>query len=253
MAVPRLGPGTLDEPGTSRFDLSLLGCFALVRVDGQGDGQGDQCRGGSAQRLVALLALRAPVSRQVVAGLLWPNVPERSAQGALRAALARLARSAHMLVRASAHELSLGCGVSVDFHRAWRLASRLIDANANVDLDDAIAAMPLLTADLLPGWYDDWVIDEAERWRQLRLHGLESLAAALCDRRRFGQALTVAGAAVAADPLRESSRAAAIRVHLAEGNRSEALREFERYRHLTRRDLRTEPTERLRRLVSPSP
>jgi DNA-binding SARP family transcriptional activator len=35
-----------------------------------------------------------------------------------------------------------------------------------------------------------------------------------------------------ADPLRESAHGALIAVHLAEGNQSDALREFERYRAL---------------------
>ena len=52
------------------------------------------------------------------------------------------------------------------------------------------------------------------------------------------------------EPLRESARAAVIRVHLAEGNQSEALREFARYRTLLRAELGLEPTEQLHRLVA---
>jgi SARP family transcriptional regulator, regulator of embCAB operon len=57
-------------------------------------------------------------------------------------------------------------------------------------------------------------------------------------------------AAVRAEPLRESSRAALIRVHIAEGNPSEALREFTRYGELLGLELGIEPTERLRGLVA---
>jgi len=38
-------------------------------------------------------------------------------------------------------------------------------------------------------------------------------------------------------------------VHLAEGNQSEAVREFERYRALLHTELGLDPTPRLRRLV----
>ena len=50
--------------------------------------------------------------------------------------------------------------------------------------------------------------------------------------------------------MRESPRAALIRVHIAEGNPTEALREFARYGELLMLELGVEPTERLRELVS---
>jgi DNA-binding SARP family transcriptional activator len=103
--------------------------------------------------------------------------------------------------------------------------------------------------DLLPGWYDDWVLSEAEDWRQLRLHALEALADRLTAMGRWGEAADAAGAAVRAEPLRESANATLIKVHLAEGNQSEAVRQFERYRALLLAELGLEPTLRLRRLV----
>jgi DNA-binding SARP family transcriptional activator len=99
------------------------------------------------------------------------------------------------------------------------------------------------------GWYDDWVLSEAEDWRQLRLHALEALADRLTAIGRWGEAADAAGAAVRAEPLRESANAALIRVHLAEGNQSEAVRQFDRYRALLDAELGLEPTPRLRRLV----
>ncbi|MDP8937734.1 MAG: bacterial transcriptional activator domain-containing protein, partial [Actinomycetota bacterium] len=67
---------------------------------------------------------------------------------------------------------------------------------------------------------------------------------------RLAEAAAAALAAVRAEPLRESSRAALIRVHMAEGNQSNALGEFERYRVLLHAELGLEPTSRLTALVS---
>jgi DNA-binding SARP family transcriptional activator len=106
-----------------------------------------------------------------------------------------------------------------------------------------------LSVDLLPGWYDDWVLIEAEDWRQLRLHALEALTRRLIAAGRWGEAADAACAAVRAEPLRESAHAALIQVHLAEGNQSEAMREFTHYRGLLHRELGLEPTQRLCRLV----
>jgi DNA-binding SARP family transcriptional activator len=117
------------------------------------------------------------------------------------------------------------------------------------DADIGAGAVSELTKDLLPGWYDDWAIIAAEDWHQLRLHALEAVAARLTDADRLAEAAAAALAAVRAEPLRESARAALIRVQMAEGNQSEALGEFERYRVLLQAELGIEPTSRLRRLL----
>jgi SARP family transcriptional regulator, regulator of embCAB operon len=93
------------------------------------------------------------------------------------------------------------------------------------------------------------VLVEAEDWRQLRLHALDTLAGQLTDVGCWGLAADAARAAVRAEPLRESAHAALIRVHLAEGNQSEAVRQFTRYRALLHAELGLEPTLRLRRLI----
>jgi DNA-binding SARP family transcriptional activator len=89
-----------------------------------------------------------------------------------------------------------------------------------------------------------------EDWHQLRLHALEALVGDLTAARRYGDATTAAGAAIRADPLRESAQAALIRVHLAEGNQSEALRAFDRFSHLLQADLGLAPTPQLHELVA---
>src|SRR5262249_9511790 len=95
----------------------------------------------------------------------------------------------------------------------------------------------------LPDWPDDWLIVERERLRQLRLHALERLAERWTAQGSYGLALEAAMAAIRADPLRESAHRAAIRVHLAEGNLSEALRQFERCRAVLLEEFGVEPTE----------
>ncbi len=83
-----------------------------------------------------------------------------------------------------------------------------------------------LCDELLPEWYDDWVLLERERLRQIRLHSLEALCTRLSTLGRHGLAIEAGLAAVRAEPLRESAHRVVIRAHLAEGNASEALRQF---------------------------
>jgi SARP family transcriptional regulator, regulator of embCAB operon len=205
----------------------------------------------ASQRVLAFLAIRGGViSRAAVAGTLWPNASETHAYSNLRSALTRLERTCREILQASKLELGIAEGVAVDIRHAQALAGRLLDPAATPEQSDlSRAAVAALSCDLLPGWYDDWVLVEAEDWRQLRLHALEALADRLAADGRWGQAADAAGAAVRAEPLRESAHAALIQVHLAEGNQSEALREFTRYRTLLHAELGLEPTPRLRRLV----
>ena len=76
------------------------------------------------------------------------------------------------------------------------------------------------------------------------------MAARLTECERYSDATDAALAAITAEPLRESGYAALIRVHLAEGNQSEALSTFERYSVLLYAELGLEPTAQLRTLVA---
>ena len=86
-------------------------------------------------------------------------------------------------------------------------------------------------ADLLPGWYEDWVLFERERLQQVRLDALESpWRAARSPRATRRPALAAAREAIAIEPLLESAHAVAIQAHLLGGNRSAAVREYQEYR-----------------------
>jgi SARP family transcriptional regulator, regulator of embCAB operon len=204
----------------------------------------------ASQRLLAFLAIRGGMSRAAVAGTLWPDATETHAYSNLRATLARLERKCRNMLQASKLELGLAEGVTVDLRHAQTLARRLLDPTAIPEQSDlSPAAVVALSSDLLPGWYDDWALVEAEDWRQLRLHALEAMAGRLTAAGCWGQAADAASAAVRAEPLRESAHAALIQVHVAEGNQSEAVREFIHYRALLHAELGLEPTLRLHRLI----
>jgi DNA-binding SARP family transcriptional activator len=182
---------------------------------------------------------------------LWPVATERRASSSLRTALARLPDSAGATVSATARELGLSDKVSVDLWDSRTLAHRLLASqDSSTPSNLGPEAVSVLSATLLPDWYEEWVLIEVEEWRQLRLHALEALAQRLTAQGRYGDAAAAALAAVRAEPLRESPRAALIQVHIAEGNPSEALREFARYEELLMLELGVEPTQRLRTLMA---
>jgi len=224
------------------MSLSLLNAFEL-RCDGELVGLPV-----SAQRLLAFLALHErPLLRPYVAGTLWLDADDERAGASLRSSLWRLNRSGHRLVEATMMQLRLAPAVDVDLRRALALAKRLLEGTAtDEDLDAAEAS---LDGEVLPDWYDDWLLFERERFRQLSLHALEALSDRLVAAGRPTRALGAALAAVRGEPLRESAHRALIRVHLAEGNRAEALRQGKVCRRVLRERLGVEPSPQLDQLL----
>ncbi|MGY1640611.1 BTAD domain-containing putative transcriptional regulator [Geodermatophilus sp. SYSU D00703] len=203
------------------------------------------------QRLVAFLGLSRRPARPAVAGQLWPDVPEDRAQASLRSALWRLRRATPGLVEASGGALSLAAGVRVDVRELHCWTERALEPRTRVD--QLTLPVPPLRGDLLPGWYDDWVLLERERLRQHRMHALEAVAARFAAAGRHGAAVQAAHLAIQAEPLRESAHRTLVRVHLAEGNLAEALRAYHFFRDMLRNELGVPPTEQMTRLVQGLP
>jgi DNA-binding SARP family transcriptional activator len=127
------------------------------------------------------------------------------------------------------------------------IANRLLDSSD--DCSDIVLSHEPLCGELLPDWYEDWVLLERERLQQLRLHALDALTERLISLERYGQAVQVGLKSVQEEPLRESPHRLLVRIHLTEGNLSEAVREFGRYRELLNAELGVEPSERMSSLL----
>jgi DNA-binding SARP family transcriptional activator len=194
------------------------------------------------KHLLTLIALRRRrVERRQAAGTLWPTGDEERAAGNLRSALWRLRRAGIDVLVADKWSLMLGTDVRVDLHALEEWATRLIDGSVAVqDLTIPPSASDALN--LLPGFYDDWVLVERERIRQRILHALEALSERLSAVGRFADAIESAMLAMSAEPLRESAHRSLIKAHVAEGNLTEARRAYLAYQKLMRRELGVLPS-----------
>lgn len=222
-------------------ELGLLGAFELSL---EGDRVTLPMNG---QRVLAFLALHGrALTRSFVAGSLWLDSTDDRALGSLRSALWRLNR-AGPLVEASSDRIALAAGVEVDFTSAVARARRLLDPSC----DDCPRPGDMgMHDDLLPDWYDDWVALERERFRHLRVHALERSCERLIASGRFGEAIELGLLVARAEPLRESAHSVLIRAHLAEGNRGEALSEYDRFCALLRDELGLNPSPEMVALVA---
>jgi DNA-binding SARP family transcriptional activator len=204
-----------------RLQLHLTGGFRMVHRS-----IGVVALAPLGERLVTFLAMRGPTSRQHLAFQLWPDQPEDHSLSCLRTALWRLPRpDDDPLVQTDATTLLLANHVEVDAHMRYAEAAAWVDATE----PPAGLTLNAFTADILPGWYDDWAIIERERFRQMRLHVLERLSEWATISGRFAEAITAGLRAVEGGPLRESAHRCLVRAHLAEGNVDEAVRQVTAY------------------------
>lgn len=185
----------------------------------------------STQRLVALLALQErPLCRSLVAGTLWPEKPETRASANLRSSLWRLNGACHAsMVVCTGSSLMLSPQVSLDVADLERQGWALVNGDT-VAVADQLCHW--FSKELLPGWYDDWVIIRRDRLGQLQIHFLEALVHRLRERGEFARAIDQAMRLVAIDPFRERSHLTLIQALIDEGSWGRAQRQADQYGRL---------------------
>ncbi|MET9670264.1 BTAD domain-containing putative transcriptional regulator [Streptomyces sp. NPDC006475] len=203
-----------------------------------------------AQRLLAFLALNSDgTHRTALAEELWPDCTPFRAAANLRSALCQARRiRAVNVVDIVGPRLLLSCSINVDLHRVWE-SGRQIMAGLDplpVEWDELIAG---LSRELLPGWAEDWLIVERERWDQMRVYALESLGQQFQTAGQYLPALQAALAAMAVDPMRETAHRIVIEVHIAEGNIASAVKRYQDYRSFLERELKVAPSRQMTQLV----
>src|SRR5262249_3272786 len=168
---PRLAPHLGSRGCIVRGRVSLLGEQSIT-----GAGTGTRARSSRAVALVAFLAARAgsPQPRQRIAGLFWPDSTDAQA-------LTNLRRELHQLRQVLGAESSLvvtatdlcwrdtgTCRVDLRIFDIERRAALAATAGGDDEpvLAPAAKAVAEYRGDLLPGVYDDWVLEvrsEVER------------------------------------------------------------------------------------------
>ncbi|WP_369046853.1 AfsR/SARP family transcriptional regulator [Sinomonas sp. P10A9] len=225
------------------WELHLLGCWQLDRRGTP------QTVGARQQRLIASLALLGARTRRYLAGLLWPESTEEQAASSLRVTVFKIRHQLPGLLADGAEPLRLSDDVHVDVDRLRDGAdSALAGTEPAAGLTDLLYA-----AELLPGWYDDWLLFEQERLRQTRIAALEALARRHLGEGRPEAAVAAAMRAAAIEPLRESAHALVIRGQVRAGNAAGARRTYEDFRRRLAEEMGLEPSTRLAQLLSAEP
>jgi DNA-binding SARP family transcriptional activator len=242
----------------ARLALFLLGPFQ-VELDGEPVAafESDKVRA-----LLAYLAVEAdrPHRREKLAGLLWPDRPEKDARRNLRYALSNL--------RAAIGDRAVGddqCVASPSFllvsHRtiqfnsasdAWVdvAAFAKLLASSSPDTSDLEQAVDLYRGEFLEGFFgsdsvafEEWMLLKQEQLGRQARSALYKLAAMYEQRGEYERALPRVWRQVELDPWQEEARRQLMRVLASSGQRVGALVQYDAYRKALGEELGVEPTQ----------
>ncbi|MGB1251915.1 MAG: AfsR/SARP family transcriptional regulator [Candidatus Promineifilaceae bacterium] len=199
--------------------------------------------------LVCLAVTREHHQRDSLATLLWPEFNQQRARASLRNALSVLKRAIGATwfdVDRQSVGLNWEAEISADIHQF----RNLLDDNPNIDqLKNAIA---LYRDDFLAGFtlrdcpaFDEWQYFETEQLRQSLARALEKAIIQLQHDSLWEQAIPYAQRWIQLDSLHEPAQFQLIKLYAQAGQRSAALRQFERCKQLFDEELGIPPSDDL--------
>jgi DNA-binding SARP family transcriptional activator len=226
--------------------VSLLGEQAIT-----GDGTSARASSSRAVALVAFLAVHAgsPQPRQRIAGLFWPDSTDAQA-------LTNLRRELHHLRQVLEDERSLvvtsrdlcwrdteTCRVDVrvfDIEREAALAAAAISDDDGI-LDHAAIAIGQYRGDLLPGVYDDWLLDARSELERQCVEMCDLLCDARTRRGDLTGAADVARRRIQLEPLAEVGYRTLIQLQADLGDRAGGVSTYHHCASVLERELGISP------------
>ena len=211
------------------------------------------------QQLLSFLLIRRNQhhSRETVAGMFWGDQSTERSKKYLRQSLWHLqaalgsphnGQSNYLLIEHDWLRINPSerpwCDVE-EFEKAFSAAQGVSATQLNEtqarQLKDAVA---LYRDDLLTGWYHDWVLFERERLQNEYLLLLDKLITYSELHHEYEQSQTYAGHILRYDPARERTHRQLMRLYYLSGDRTAALRQYERCVSALKRELGVRPERR---------
>jgi DNA-binding SARP family transcriptional activator len=174
------------------FKIYLLGQFKL-QANEQANDLPIELPSRPAQSLFAYLVLNAGVThrREKLASLLWPEASETNARSYLRQALWRI-RKALLSGSLSWEDYLHISDINVTFDNQsdyWLDADQLLKSTGEKSVEQLIAIVQLYRGELLPGFYDEWVVFERDRLLTAYQHKMDLLLNSLIQVGQWQEAL----------------------------------------------------------------
>ncbi|RZV46884.1 MAG: HTH domain-containing protein [Acidimicrobiia bacterium] len=180
------------------------------------------------------------LSRDLLAGMFWPDMADNQARRRLSQALWQIqtlfsgvgVSESFLLATPNAVRFNPGADYWLDVEAFQAAVEPLKEAPGGDSLSDSVAAaladaVELYRGDLLAGMYDEWVRVDQERLRLLFYRALSHLAMVHKSRGEFEEALGYARRLALLEPLREDAHRDVMRLCLLAGRPNEALLQYE--------------------------
>lgn len=196
--------------------------------------------------LAYLSAIRRPVPRSVMAGLLWSDLPEEDARRNLRVEIQKIRQHLSGFLEFSHQELALNdrCWADVD-----EFESIMGRQSTHLGLSELEAALDLYRGEFLQDFsvrsaplFEEWLLLERERYRQSAIQLMDSLIETYIQSGKHDSGIQVAKRMIAIDPWREKSHRILMRLLSLKGDREAALAQYELLRRILSQELATEPS-----------
>ncbi|GGS03892.1 ATP-binding protein [Deinococcus sedimenti] len=190
--------------------------------------------------LFAYLCVGGQTPRARLAGLLWPDVPDRAARSNLRQTIWRIRSQTGANLLLGEATLELGAGVTCDLTGTDQDDPRADDRADDTDdrrADEVLAGQEFSDCPE----FEDWLRAARERHRDARRAALWRRVHRARESGEVRRALQLATHLLTLDPLSESAHRLVMTLHLALEDRGAALAAFTAFEDLLRRDLGVSP------------
>jgi predicted ATPase/DNA-binding SARP family transcriptional activator len=203
----------------------------------------------ASQSLFAYLILSAGAShrREKLAGLLWTDSLEETARNNLRHALWRIRKALPASPKAEyllTDDLSIAFNASAEY---WLDAVEIEKLTDSASADKLMEVLSLYQGELLPGFYEEWVVLEREHLYSIFEHHIARLLALLEEENRWLDVLDWAERWIKLGQKPEPAYRALMTAHAAKGDMSKVAATYERCVK-SLRELGIEPSDQTREL-----
>ena len=243
---------TEELPGVFRVRAEAFG-GPRVTVDGRPVADLEWRSERSKELFFYLLQRGRPLRKEEIALELWPDASPKQVNSAFHSTLYRLRRAIHPQVvvqTGGGYQVNPEFDITYDAQEfeAHAAEAERAEAGSVAWREGLSRAVGLYRGPFAASFESDWAEDARRRYEEIYLSCMLALSSAALRRGDAGEAVTMAEAVIAVDPLNEDATYRVMEAHAQRGHLDLATRA---YRHLSdamRDELGTSPSRRLRTL-----
>lgn len=227
------------------LEIRLSGKFEVKR-----DGKPITISSRIAQSLFAYLVISAGTShrREKLAGMFWPDLPEEKARAYLRHEIWRVRKA---LCGGSTTDYVQADNIGISFDSSanyWLDVNPMKQLNGASTIIESADALLHYRGEVLPGFYDDWVIAEREQVQAIYEQAISRMLKSLEDEERWSEILAWGERWISFSPGAESAYRYLMIAYDSLGDRARVASTYERCKAALL-DLGLEPSQECRALL----